>query len=146
MKTNKNYKVIYKDFQIHNVPLERIEYDIREREDTKIFLDDANEKRWVIKPVVLLALKMTASDYAPPTRGTFPEECYVKSDMGIMLFRRHILELENSEWIQALKANWNEGDSEWEVVNKARHFVLPLYDNHIEFIAWDIILEEADNI
>ena len=135
-------KIIYKDFQIHTVPMERLIYDNDNVNDRYILLDDANEKRWKLKIKVFQALKITTIDCVCFELGDIDEECFVPSE-SFPLFKRHILEVIDSEWIKELKKSLSKNDPNADFMDKARHFVLPLYDNHIEIIAWDIELTEA---
>lgn len=95
-------KIIYKDFQINNVSFERVEFDDKEKY-TRIYLDDVNEKRWVIKPIVEQALKITTSDCVYYKKGDLAKECFIKKENSFPLFQRHILEVEDSKWIKELK-------------------------------------------
>lgn len=135
-------KILYKEFQIHNVPFERVEFDA-EKQDLKIFLDDVNEKRWLIKIKGELALKIIDIDICNLNflkGGDFHDDCYIKS-YGNDVFRSFIMEVENSKWIKEIrKARRSSQDGSME---NARHFLITCYDYVIEFIAQDIELEEV---
>ena len=140
-------KVVYPKFIIHTTPLERVEFD-NNKKYTYIYLDDVNEKRWCIKASVNVALKIVQFDCTSwnDTRDC-PPECFENGDRSFFSkFERHILEVIDSEWVKELKETTLKTiDPALENLEKARHFILPLYDNVIEFIAWDIILEEAND-
>ena len=75
-----------------------------------------------------------------------PSECFENGDRSFdSKFERHILEVIDSEWIKVLtETTLKTIDPALDSLENARHFILPLYDTVIEFVAWDIILEEAD--
>ena len=139
-------KVVYPELIIHTTPLERVEYHAVE-EYTYIYLDDVNEKRWRLKVYVNVAIKIVAFDCTSwnDLRDS-PSECFENGDRSFdSKFERHILEVIDSEWIKELtETTLKTIDPALDSLENARHFILPLYDTVIEFVAWDIILEEAD--
>ena len=136
-------KIIHKGFQINNVPMETIILDETEKHENCIFLDDINEKRWKIVFKVYQAMKITTVDCVNYEKGYFDDFCYQKENQPYLSSCRYILEVVDSEWIKELKKALLLNNSEANFMDKARHFVLPLYDNHIEIIAWDIEICEV---
>ncbi len=131
-------KVLYKDFQIHTVPFETFFFDHGDKYEEYILLDDVNEKRWKLNIKGFFAIKITNVDCVYIPKGYYDEYCLQDG-----IFRRYILEVEDSEWIKQLKKDCKKnkcGDSDMDGV---RHFLLPLYDHYIEIVALDIQLEEA---
>ena len=49
-----------------------------------------------------------------------------------------LFELEQSRWLQSL------GAGQREYMKRARHFVICCYDQIVEVIAWEVIIEEVD--
>ena len=87
-------KIINKPLIINNVPLEKITF-----EQTTIIIefDDINEKRFkaVFKPYQ--AIKVITAD-------CFDKEVLLSDEnLESGRYQRHILEVENSEWIKELK-------------------------------------------
>ncbi|MCH5163649.1 MAG: hypothetical protein J1F36_01385, partial [Clostridiales bacterium] len=58
-------------------------------------------------------------------------------------YQRHILEVENSEWINQLKYSLMQRDEDATFMDKARHFIFDLRDNLIEIIAWNLEVNES---
>lgn len=52
------------------------------------------------------------------------------------------MEVENSKWIKEIRKSLRKGSESINHIDKARHFLIPCYDNIIEIIAWDLELEE----
>lgn len=140
-------KILYKNFQIHDVPFERVVFDDQIITDRYILLDDINEKRWKIKFKVYQALKITTIDCAGldfSKGGDFEDACFEdKEGFPVPQFQSHIMEVENSEWIKEMKKTLKRYDLQDNFMEKSRHFLIPCYDNIIEIIAWDIELEEV---
>jgi len=140
-------KIAYKDIEIHTVPLERLVLDQDNTKDNFLLLDDVNEKRWKITFKRLHGLKITATDYRGldfrKGVGNFPDECFTKGK-NFPHCHKYIMEVIDSPWIKELKNTLGEKPSaeDLESINGTRHFLLPLYDNVIEIIAWDLQLEE----
>ena len=126
-------KIINKSFIINNVPLEHIsieEYVI------VIELDDVNENRYrmVFKPYQ--ALKITTAD-------CFDKDILlIRESFELGIYQRHILEVENSEWIMQLKKALKENDEDASFMKESRHFIVDLRDNILEISAVDFELSE----
>lgn len=139
-------KIFSKRLQLHNVPLERLVFDSNKMEDQYILVDDKNEVRWKIKIKVLQALKITTIDCANLNffeGRDFCDECFEEEGgYPVAQFRNYIMEVQDSEWIKELKSSLKEVDPEADFMDKAKHFLIPCYDNIIEVIAWNIELEQ----
>lgn len=126
------------------MPLETVILDESGKQESCILLDDVNEKRWKIVFKVYQALKITTMDCANLNffkGGDFDDACFVDGESH-SVFRKFIMEVEDSKWIKELKAILKKSDPRADFLDKARHFLLPLYDNVIEIIAWNLVLEE----
>ena len=141
-------KITFKDMQLNNTPLERLVFDSNSTSDKYILLDDVNEKRWKVKIKVFQAIKITTIDcvdFDYRKGGEFPDVCFEdKKGYPVPQFRAHIMEVESSDWIKELTASLKVVDSSADFMGKARHFLIPCYDNIIEIIAWNLELVEAE--
>jgi len=124
-------KVINKDFEIHTTPLEKISMNAN---SVEIFLDDVKEIRYKISARPYQAVKIITIDCTSSV-DYYNDYCYRDGR-----FRRHILEIESSSFINDLK----EKTSDSVFLEKSRHFVLPLQENIVELVAYDITVEKAD--
>lgn len=140
-------KILFKDLQLNNAPFERLVFDSHNVSDKYVLLDDINEKRWKLKIKVFQALKITPIDCANLKffiGGDFSNDCFDdKEGFPVPQFRKHIMEVQESEWINELKAKLNEVDLNADFMDNARHFLIPCYDNIIEIIGWDLELDEV---
>ena len=123
-------KIIIKDFEIHTTPLEKMSVSANSIE---IFLDDIKENRIKITAKPYQAIKITTIDCVS-SLDYKNDYCYRDGR-----FHRHILEIEDSSLVNELK----EKTSDSSFLEKSRHFVLPLQENIVELVAYDIKLEEA---
>ena len=119
-----NTIVVTKDFEIHTTPLEKVIMDAYE---IQIFLDDINEKRYKIRICPYQAYRIVTIDCF--SIATYYNE-YCTRD-GV--YHTHILEVVESEWIKELKNSLT--DTHAIFLNEAKHYVLPLQENVIEFVA-----------
>ena len=127
MKTN----VIMRDFEIHSTPLEKISIDSNSIE---ILLDDVAENRYKISAKPYQAIKIVTIDCASSV-DYHNDYCFRDGR-----YHRHILLIENSDFLNTLR----EKTSENNFLEKAKHFVLPLQDNIIELIAYDLNVEKVE--
>ena len=127
MKTN----VIMQDFEIHTTPLEQISIDSNSIE---ILLDDVAENRYKISAKPYQAIKIVTIDCVSSV-DYHSDYCFRDGR-----YHRHILLVENSDFLSTL----SEKASENSFLKKAKHFVLPLQDNIIELIAYDLIVEKVE--
>lgn len=123
-----NVKVIIPEFEIHTTPLEEIFIDTT---SITITLDDINEERYRIFVQPYQAINIVAIDCVS-SRDYYNEFCYRDGK-----YHRHILQIENSSYINSLTEIMHGEKSTKEL----KHFVLPLQENLIEFIAYDIDLD-----
>ncbi len=117
-------KVFNKEFEIHTTPMEKIYMDPYL---LKIELDDANENRYVIVCESYTAIKIIDAD--------FVYSKYITHDYCLRngRYQRYVLEYEESDWVKKL----GEEDSDFGSYI-SRHFVLPLQEIIIEFVASEI--------
>jgi len=122
-------KIIDKSFIINNVPLD----EMRITSNSLIInFDDINEKRCEIIFKPYQALKVTTAD-------CFDKDILlINGNLETGRYQQHILEVENSEWIEELKNILLETDPNANFLEKARHFILDMGDNIIEIIATNI--------
>jgi len=123
-------KIVIKDFEIHTTPLEKMSISANSIE---IFLDDIKENRIKITAKPYQAIRITTIDCVSSLEYK-NDYCYRDGR-----FHRHILEIEDSSLINELKGK--ASDSSFLAI--ARHFVLPLQENIVEIVAYDIKLEEV---
>lgn len=124
-----NVKVIIPEFEIHTTPLEEIVIDTT---SITITLDDINEERYRIFVQPYQAINIVTIDCVV-SRDYYNEFCYRDGK-----YHRHILQIENSSYINALTERMHGA----KFMKELKHFVLPLQDNLIEFIAFDINLDK----
>lgn len=124
-------RVVNKDFEINTTPLEKLVLDVY---TIDIELDDVNEKRFNIKVKPYQAMKIVTIDCVS-SKDYFNEYCFRDGR-----YHRHILEIEDSEWIKQLKQGLTDKSATF--LDDAKHFALPLQDIVIEFIAKDITISE----
>lgn len=119
-------KVIFKEFEINTTPLEKMVLDPYSIE---IELDDIEELRYkvIVKPYQ--AIKVVTIDCVS-SKDYYNEYCFRDG-----FYHRHILEIDNSLWIQKLKKNITSSNM---FLDGVKHFVLPLQDIIVEVIAKDI--------
>lgn len=129
-------KIIEKSFIINNVPLEKISI---EQNAVTINFDDANEKRYKIMFKPYQAIKVTTAD-------CFNKDILLtRENLESGRYQRHILEIENSEWIMQLKKTLKENDEKAAFMEKARHFIIDLRDNIVEIVAYGFDLDQVKN-
>lgn len=124
-------RVVNKDFEINTTPLEKLVLDVY---TIDIELDDVNEKRFNIKVKPYQAMKIVTIDCVS-SKDYFNEYCFRDGR-----YHRHILEIEDSEWIKQLKQGLTDKSATF--LDDTKHFALPLQDIVIEFIAKDITISE----
>ena len=120
-----NIKVISPEFEIHTTPLEEIFIN---NASITITLDDINEERYRLFVQPYQAINIVDIDCVS-SRDYYNEFCYRDGK-----YHRHILQIENSDKINALTPKMH--------TKELKHFVLPLQDILIEFIAYDFELDK----
>ena len=127
-------KIHMYDFEIHTTPLEKINVETSKIE---IFLDDINEDRYLITICPFQAIKIVTIDcFSILTY--YNEYCFRDG-----IYHTHILEIEDSEWIDELRRCLT--DEHATFLNEAKHFVLPLQDNAVEFVSKDFSVVKLCN-
>ncbi|MBQ7008251.1 MAG: hypothetical protein IJN05_03440 [Ruminococcus sp.] len=121
--------VIIPEFEIHTTPLEEIFIDTT---SITIMLDDINEERYKIFVQPYCAINVVTIDCVSSQK-YYNDFCYRNGK-----FHRHILQIDNSIYLNELLKKMNNG----QYINELKHYVLPLQDNLIEFISCDIKLEK----
>ena len=64
-------------------------------------------------------------------------DCFDLPD-GMSIIPQTIMEIQNSIWIDELLNTLKMTDCEADFMDKARHFLLPLQDDFLEIVAWDV--------
>ena len=125
--------VVLPEIEIHTTPLEELFIDST---SITIFFDDINENRYKIIAEPYQAINITTIDCVS-CKEYYNSFCYRDG-----IFHRHILQVENSELLCSLIKRTNDN----QFLMNSKHYVLPLQDNLIEFLAYDFKIEKADNI
>lgn len=123
--------VVLPEIEIHTTPLEELFID---SSSITIFFDDINENRYKMIAEPYQAINITTIDCASSKYYNF---CYRDG-----IFHRNILQVENSELLCSLIKRANEK----QFLMNSKHYVLPLQDNLIEFLAYDIKIEKANTV
>ena len=123
--------VVLPEIEIHTTPLEELFIDSN---SITIFFDDINENRYKMIAEPYQAINITTIDC---TSSEYYNFCYRDG-----IFHRNILQVENSELLCSLIKRANEK----QFLMNSKHYVLPLQDNLIEFLAYDIKIEKANTI
>ena len=123
--------VVLPEIEIHTTPLEELFIDSN---SITIFFDDINENRYKMIAEPYQAINITTIDCASSEYYNF---CYRDG-----IFHRNILQVENSELLCSLIKRANEK----QFLMNSKHYVLPLQDNLIEFLAYDIKIEKANTV
>ena len=125
METN----IINKSFQIHNVPLEEVNI---KQSFVKITLDDINGNRHTVLFNPFQAFKTTTSD-------CFDKEILVESEnYRGGHYKRHILEVKNSQWLNSLIDSLKLIDDSADFLQNSHHYIIDCGDNIYEVIAHNI--------
>jgi hypothetical protein len=113
--------------RLHTTPLASVQV-----KDSQVIadVDDELEKRFrlVFKPYQAMRM-MTADCYHLPGRAT--------------LLPNTVMEVLESSWIADLIKNLKQVDETATFLRKARHFILPLQDDFLEVVAWNITVAES---
>ena len=125
--------VVLPEIEIHTTPLEELFID---SSSITIFFDDINENRYKMIAEPYQAINITTIDCVS-CKEYYNSFCYRDG-----IFHRHILQVENSELLCSLIKRANEK----HFLMDSKHYVLPLQDNLIEFLAYDIKIEKANTV
>lgn len=115
--------------KLHNTPLASIVCNAPE-----IFIEADDEKesriRFVFTPYQ--AVKITTFD------------CFRLLD-GRPIIAQTVMEVQNSLWIDELCKNLKLTDCEARFMNKSKHFLLPLGEDFLEVLAWNIEVQKIED-
>lgn len=94
-------------------------------------VDDRSESRikFIFEPYQ--AIKMVTVD------------CFSLS-YGMSIIPQTVMEIKNSVWIDELRKTLKLTDYEADFMDKSKHFLLPLQDDFLEVVAWNVKVESAD--
>lgn len=124
-------KIVDNELLIHTVPLAEVHVG---QTDVIVEFDDIYEKRHTAVFAPLQAVRITTHD------------CF---DIGILVervdlpknpYKRYILEVIDSPWIELLTRELKERDADATFMEKAHHYILDL-DNVVEVVAWSIKID-----
>jgi hypothetical protein len=59
---------------------------------------------------------------------------------GVSIVSQRVVEVVDSEWITTLKANLRLVDETGNFMEKSRHFIIPLQDEFLEIVAWNVVV------
>jgi len=90
-----------------------------------VIVDDVSEKRFELVFDTYQAMRLITAD------------CYLVPE-NINLPARTVVEVLDSSWIMELKRNLKEIDETADFMERSRHFILPLQDNFLEVVAWNL--------
>lgn len=130
-------KPVFSELEINNVPFEKLEYNNTDK--IILFVDDINEQRWKITFFKMLGIKLLSIDLGYNYNSKDFKKYYYEDRNGIRHFKKYILEIEESEWINDLKKT-----HELEELKEARHYLVTFYDYALEVIACGINSERVD--
>lgn len=123
--------VTNKEFEINVTPLEKITADAY---SIDVELDDIHEERYSVSIEPFQAMKIVTIDCVS-SKEYYNEYCFRDG-----LYHRHILEVEESNWIAQLKKDLVDESATF--LDNVKHFVLPLQDIVVEFVAQDIQIKK----
>lgn len=113
---------------IHTTPLARI---VVENSKAIVELDDLNERRVRLIFWPYQAVRIITAD------------CFESSQEDSLL-PNVVSERRSSPWIQKLLERQRRIDATARFMEKARHFLVPLQDDFLEVIAWDVAWEVVE--
>ena len=93
-------------------------------------VDDEQEIRLRMLFEPYQAMRMTTAD------------CFVLPD-DVALLPNTVMEVLESGWIRTLTKSLERVDATATFMDKARHFILPLQDDFLEVIAWNITISDS---
>ncbi len=112
--------------RLHTTPLASIQV---RNSRVIVELDDENEKRIRLVFQTYQAIRVITAD------------CFALPD-GVSVLPRTVAEVVGSDWVSSLKMNLKRVDEAATFMNKARHFIVPLQDDYLEVVAWEVGFEE----
>ena len=93
-------------------------------------VDDEREKHFRLVFHHYQAMRMTTAD------------CYSLSN-DVTLLLNTVMEVLHSSWIAELTRTLRRVDETATFMGKARHFIVPLQDDFLEVVAWNISVTDA---
>lgn len=111
--------------KIHSTPLARVTI----RDSTVILeVDDLNEHRTRLCFKPYQAIQITTAD------------CF-ESPGGATVIANTLVEVRPSAWIERLTEQQKRIDETATFMKRARHFLVPLQDDFLEVVAWEVTWE-----
>ena len=122
-------KIIDSNIVIHSTPLEKITFDVY----LIVTFDDVNANRITKKFINVVGFKVVDEDVW--SYDYMCNEAFYTDKNGNERYMRYIYELLDSEWIDELRKNSEEQDSEIFEEKIYHHYILMLGDKILEVIA-----------
>lgn len=135
-----NIKPALQEIELNAVPNEKLEYNSTDK--VVIFVDDVNECRWKITFITTIAMRMLSVDIGYNFNSKDFKMYYYKDSEGTMRFHNYIFEIDNSNWINALKKEVSKNMNIFYDLDKSKHYLVVFYDYELEIIANRIELEK----
>ena len=114
--------------RLHATPLAtiRVEYP-----RVVVEADDAQERRFRLLFEPYQALRVVS------------EDCFETPD-GLTVIPQTVVEVKDSPWVRELQSVLARSDQNATFLAKARHFLLPLQDDFLEIVAWNVRCEAVE--
>jgi hypothetical protein len=113
--------------ELHVTPLARV---VVEGRRVTAEIDDPDECRWRLVFEPYQAVRLITAD------------CFIAPGE----LAQNVLEVRNSPWIQELKQCLAEVDHSAKFLEEAHHFLLPLQDEFMEVISWNVRAEPVTSV
>ena len=115
--------------RLHTTPLAtiRIEYP-----RVVIEADDEHERRFRLLFEPYQALRVVT------------EDCF-DTPGGLAIIPQTVVEVKDSRWVHELQSILVRNDHQATFLTKARHFLLPLQEDFLEIVAWNVRCEAIEN-
>jgi hypothetical protein len=94
--------------------------------------DDDQERRFRLLFEPYQALRMVT------------EDCF-DTPGGLAIIPQTIVEVKDSPWVRDLQSVLARSDHSATFLTKARHFLLPLQEDFLEIVAWDVRCEVVES-
>jgi hypothetical protein len=112
--------------RLHTTPLASVRVkDSQVRAD----VDEERERRFSLVFSPYQAMRMITAD------------CFTLPH-GLAIIPNTVMEVLDSWWIAELTTGLNRVDETATFMNNARHFILPLQDDFLEVVAWNIMISD----
>jgi len=123
-------RIVMPDLEIHCTPLEEISINPY---CVKISFDDVHEKRHEIIVQPYHAIRITTIDCVT-AQEFYNDFCYRNG-----YFHRHIIQVQNSDYLNELVVKSGEAD----FLKNSNHYLLPFQDIIVEFISNDFTINKV---